>query len=193
MLPIKPGQQLKVRHSKRGTPVAGTLLESGGSDLTLTLENAMSLERGDEVVLELDQEQDAPYIFKARVKECGLGNTFTLELLGEASPMERRRYSRLPTNVRARYYIRSERPGETVCHQGEIRDISSGGALLTTQEPLTLERELMLMFELPMGRKEAFTTGIGGRVVREQHKGISEQYSYGVEFSRHLALSGLRD
>ena len=191
-MPIKPGQQLKLRHRERDTLLSGTLTGVGEKELTLALEDAFSLTPGDEMELELDQEQDAPYIFKARVKECGPGNICTLELLGEASPMERRRYPRLPTNFRVRYYIRPEQAGERQCLQGEIRDISSGGALLTTQEPLTLERELMLVLDLPMGRKEAFTTGIGGRVVREEHKGNSEQYSYGVEFSRHLALSGLR-
>ena len=192
MLPLKPGQQLKVRYIERGTTVAGTLEEVGESELTITLEEVMALEPGDEVVLEVDQGKDAPCLLQACLKGVGPGYTCTLRLLGEPSPLERRRYPRLPTNFRARYFLRQKRPGEPKCLQGEIRDISNGGALLVTEEFLTLERELMLVFDLPMGKRKTCTTGIGGRVVREQDRGIPEKHSYGIEFSRHLALSGLR-
>ena len=60
---------------------------------------------------------------------------------------------------------------------------------MTTEENLTLERALMLMFDLPMGNKEEFTTGIGGRIVRKHQMPTGREWSYGVEFNRRLALS----
>lgn len=194
MLPLKADQQLKVRHPGKEAFVPATLTGIREGELTLYLEDAAPFERGDELELEIPQEKDAPYPLSARVREVGTGSISTLKLMGKLSPMERRRYSRLPTNVRARYFLRPKQPGEPECLQGEIQDISRGGALLTTEEPLgeplTFEREIMFVFELPMGRKESFTTGIDGRVVWEQHKGIPEKHSYGAEFSRNLALSG---
>lgn len=63
------------------------------------------------------------------------------------------------------------------------------GALLAVKEPLDLEAELLLLFEVSFytpAAKRVMDTGIQGRVVREHSAGAenSNIYSYGVEFKK---------
>ena len=184
---LTPGQQLKLRH--RDKSITATLIYVEERNLTLSLGDEVSLERDDALELEVARDNTL-YTLQARLDGACAGKTCAVELLGEPSRRERRLSPRIPTNLKARFYKPLERSGEPACLQGEIRDISSGGALLTTEENLTLERALMLMFDLPMGNKEEFTTGIGGRIVRKHQMPTGREWSYGVEFNRRLALSG---
>ena len=184
---LTPGQQLKLRH--RDKSITATLIGIGERNLTLSLRDEVSLER--DAALELEVARDNTlYMFQARLDGVCTGKVCAVELLGEPSCRERRHSLRIPTNLKAHYYKLFERSGEPACLQGKIRTISSSGALLTTEEHLTLERELMLMFDLPMGNKEEFTTGIVGRIVRKHQAPTGRKWDYGVEFNRRLALSG---
>ena len=186
MLPLKPGQQLKLRHGDKS--VTATLIGIEESNLTLSLGDAISLERGAELELELACD-NALYILQARLEGTCTGKVCAVELLGEPSRRERRLSPRIPTNLKARYYKLFERSGEPHCLQGEILDISSGGAFLNTDELLQVGSELMLVFEIPM-HQEGDLTGIGGRVVRKQQLPAARECGYGLEFNRCLALSG---
>ena len=188
MLSLKTGQLLQLR--KGNICVTGTLMEIGGGELTLSLEGYMALMPGDEIELEVPQDKEAPYLLRGRLEEVGPGGACTLEVIGEAFLSERRQFYRIPTNFQVEYFLLTEEPGEPEHLQGKILDISSGGAFLSTGEPLELDCQLMLLLEISPGWKEEFTTGIGGKVVRE-HKGQPPfAYGYGVEFNRRLALSG---
>ena len=188
MLSLKPGQPLQLR--KGNICVTGTLVEIGETELTLSLEGDMDRMTADELELEIPQEKEAPCLLRGRVKRLCPGNICTLELIGESSLKERRQFQRIPTNFKAQYLLIPEREGKREHLEGEILDLSSGGALLTTEDPLAVDSELLLTFQIPLGKEEGFTTGLGGRVVREHSKLTSLAYGYGVEFNRRLAISG---
>ena len=188
MRSFKTGQPLQVR--KENTCVTGILREMGEGELTLTLGGDMALLPGDQLELEIPQEHDAPCLLRGRVNELGPGSTCTLELIGEPLYRERRQYRRIPTNLQAEYILLTERPGEPAHLQGKVLDLSSGGAFLTTGEPLELDCQLMLLLEIPLGEQEEFITGIGGKVIRKQQGQAPLAHGYGVEFLRRLALSG---
>ncbi len=83
-------------------------------------------------------------------------------LLGEASPSldsslppstmnnptDTRHSPRIPCDILMEYHIKGERPQE-----GRIVKLGTAGALLTTQEPVPLEAELVLHFRLPVSNR----------------------------------------
>ena len=183
---LTPGQQLKIRHGDKS--ITATLIEIGERNLTLSLGDEVSLER--DAALELEVALDNTiYMFQARLEGVCTGKICAVELLGESSNRERRLSPRIPTNLKARYYKLFERSQARQCLQGEILDISSGGAFLNTDELLQVGSELMLVFEIPM-HQEGDLTGIGGMVVRKQQMPAARECGYGLEFNRCLALSG---
>ncbi len=83
---------------------------------------------------------------------------------------DRRRSLRVPCDLPMEYQIKGERPQE-----GRIVKLGTAGALLTTQEPVPLEAELVLHFRLPVSNRPIRTAC----TVR-----WADEHSVGVEFSR---------
>ncbi len=190
MLHLKPGQRVKVRHIKQGITGAAVLVKAEKNELILELESGLALQWGDELELEVVQEQDALYVIDARVQETGPGNTYTLKAPGEPYRLQRRRYKRIPTRLQAQYFLHRQ---EKEYRQGMILDISRGGALLFVEQPLDLLSELMLFFEFFSGEEGvALTTEMKGKVIREHvsppGSAYSSAYSYGVEFDKPFTL-----
>ena len=61
---------------------------------------------------------------------------------------------------------------------GYIQNISSGGVLIETREPLSVGEQLTLSFMRPKSKDHV---KVGGKVVRTQAEGC------GVEFNTHIA------
>lgn len=188
MLQLKPGQRIKVWHKGRGASALGILIEMADSELTLSLEGSITPEQGDLLVLEIPQEEDALYILQASLKEIGPGDTYTMEVRGESYRRQRRQFPRIPTRMKAKFLRLSLRDDKREYLQGEILDISSGGALISAKEPLEVNSELMLMFEFRQGIKKGFNTSISSKVVRKHQSRVSDENNYGVEFKRRLAF-----
>ena len=179
-----------MRHIRQGTAGEAILLEGEKNELILELDSDLALQQGDELDLEIVQEEDALYIMDARVLDTRPGNTYVLKLLGEPSRLQRRRHKRIPTRLQAQYLLHSQ---NTQYRQGLILDISRGGALLFVEQPLQMLSELVLSFEFFTGEEgDALTTEMSGKVIREHRcppdSTYRSAYNYGVEFDKPFTL-----
>ncbi len=184
MLLFKPGQRVNVRHLMQGTFCTATLLEVSEQRLALELVNDMDLNPGDELKVDIAQQQDALYIIDVKVLNVG-EKTCALEIVGDPLRLQRRQSERIPTRLQAQYLLMDQ---EQEYQEGMIMDISIGGALLTVRKPLKLFSELMLYFEIFTGKSDALTTGMSGKIVREHGRPRDNKYSYGVVFDNPLNL-----
>ena len=85
-------------------------------------------------------------------------------------PGDTRRSPRIPCDIPVEYHIKGDPPQE-----GRIVKLGTAGALLTTQEPVPLEAELVLHFRLPVSNRPIRTAC----TVKS-----ADERSVGVEFSR---------
>ncbi len=88
-------------------------------------------------------------------------------------PGDTRSSPRIPCDIPVEYHIKGDPPQE-----GRIIKIGTAGALLTTQEPVPLEAELVLHFRLPVSNRPIRTAC----TVK-----WADERSVGVEFS-HLTF-----
>ena len=186
MLLIEPGQQVGVRHAQHTSVKKAVVQGVSAGELTLKLVDALELQPGDALQLEIAQPQDALYVVDARVTEVEAGDaTCTLVLRGVPRRLQRRQSRRIPARLQSQYILLEQDQEHNV---GLILDISRDGALLAVPEPLDLSCGLMLFFELFTGKDEQLTTGVRGKVIREHLSSRENLYSYGVVFDRPLEL-----
>jgi len=184
---LKPGKHVKVRHKQSGDTAEASISDVTERELTLLLSPDLTLYPGDEIELELYQWEDALYLCQAVVKK--VSENKVMVLLGKAGlrRLQRRKAERIPANVKAEYALLPKKdPGPF--QKGLIQNISRNGVLLSVEEPLEIRSRLYLMFEIPLPRGKAFTTGISGNVVREHRGPAQTEHSYGVEFDKPLAF-----
>ncbi len=174
-----------MQHVRQRTSGIAIIVEGSETDLTLELLSEMELSWGDELKLEIVQQQDALYIIDVCVRNTGPLMRCKLDVQGEPHRLQRRCSQRIPTRLQAQYILLEK---ETAYRQGLIMDISKNGALLYVEEPLDLFEKLMLFIEIFTGKGDALTTGLSGKIIREHAGKKSCVYSYGIEFDKSLTL-----
>ena len=186
-MPFQPGRRVTVKQYQSGSSAEAFILDVTEKEFALRLSAGLDLSPGDEIELELYQWEDALYLCQAVVKK--VSENKVMVLLGKAGlrRLQRRKAERIPANVKAEYALLPKKdPGPF--QKGLIQNISRNGVLLSVEEPLEIRSRLYLMFEIPLPRGKAFTTGISGNVVREHRGPAQTEHSYGVEFDKPLAF-----
>ena len=126
-----------------------------------------------------DKRSDKPNIsvVTARLFEIILDMPFKdrrilLKELEERHSQGRRKFARKP------YFMPVDFATPNRAFSGYIQNISSGGMLIETREPLSVGEELTMSFMRPKSRDYV---KVGGKVVRTQSDGC------GVQFNTHVA------
>lgn len=163
-------------------------MNSGGKELALSLSPYLQLFPGDEIELELRRWENAFCVLQGIVIEVNDNKIYILpEQAGLRRP-QRRKSERVPVELKAEYLLLPKNEFETY-REGLIQDISRHGALLTVEEPLALNHQIFLVFEVPTGKGRSYATGVSGKVVRTHRSAVEEEHSYGVEFDSPLTLN----
>lgn len=165
----------------------GTVLHVNGNSFALALPTGSFLEPGAELELEISRGDDALYLLNACVLREEAQGVYSMGETGEPRRLQRRRFRRITLSLRVQYLPREKGEGQKT-GQGFFQNISNGGALLRTEEPLPPGSEYWLVFDLPLGRDKTVTTRVGGRVVRQQPERDGSGYCSGIKFDWFLSL-----
>lgn len=188
---FKPGYQMKIRVLKSNATDEVTLVGFHTPEIIKVSLCRLKLKPGDQIELEVPRWGEALCIFRAKVLEVDANENPTLKLLGAPRLLQRRKSRRIPVCQEAEYILLTEGEAGHIFHYGLLLNISRDGALLAVKEPLTLGREIFLIFEVNLcvlPEEKAIPTGMGGRVVRKHLPAAkyAEEWShgYGLSFSK---------
>ena len=194
---LVPGCQVKIRDLKNKATDKATILEVRAPKTLLVSLCRLDLNSGDKIELEIPQRGRALCVFQAAVLENNgnrAGECHTLRLIGRPQLLQRRKSRRIAVYHRAEYILLSAKNAKQDFHEGLILNISRDGALLAAKEPLTINSELFLIFEINLDalpQEKIVPTGIGGKVVRRHDSLVGSvekwDYSYGVAFDKPFA------
>jgi len=188
MLQLMPGQQMNLKHTESRSCVPGMLTGIDDKKLTLLVSEAIKLQPGDELELEIPQAEDALYVLPCSYLESVTSRTCVIKPRGEANRRQRRSSNRIPTKLKAKYILLSGSSLKKGSAEGEILNISREGALVSVDKPLKINSDIMLTFEIRMGMVKAFTTSIVSKVVRNQDSRTPGKILYGVAFKRNFSF-----
>lgn len=194
---LKPGSRLNITDLNSNVAGEAEILDLCPGEHSLLLLTEMTFNPGDTVIIEAPRWEDGLYLFQAAVRRRDESNgAYELRLMGKPQLLQRRRAERIPANQPMEYVLLSEKKKDQDFHEGLILNISRTGALLAVKEPLRLDCQLFLIFELnvnrdPLPREKTIPTGIVGRVVREHPLKAAAcptwERCYGVEFEKPFA------
>ncbi len=156
------------------------------------------LNPGDKIELEIPQRGRGVCVSQALVMESGENSRYILKLIGKPQLLQRRRSRRITVHHKAEYVLLRTKKISRDFHEGLLLNISRDGALLASKEPLAINNELFLIFEVNLDtlpEDKVIPTGIGGKVVRKNDTLVRNAekwgYSYGVAFDKpFVALNG---
>jgi len=104
---------------------------------------------------------------------------------------QRRDSSRLEIKIVSEYIPLDENMSGITYKDGYILNISRSGALYTVDEPLELEEEIMILFNITLrvtSRDRVIPTVVRGKLVREHRlpkdSRLNLGYTYGLEFDQ---------
>jgi len=193
---LNPGDKIRIRDVKDGIIGDASVVRFEENELSAILFSEIELPLSGEAELEIPYEEDALYIYRAKVSAIDEEQQYSVQLIGEPQLLQRRRSQRIPTNHRAEYILSSKNNFGSEFHEGMILNISRTGALLAVKESLPLCDGLFIVFEInapTLPEQKVIPTGIKGKVIREhsRRKAVEWYYTYGVEFEKPFsALAG---
>jgi len=185
---LKHGKRVKLRHNESGITAEVTIVHADEKELSLHLSSGLKLSPGDEIELDVPGWESALYVFRASVIQVSGDKIYAL--LKGHHRLQRRQSQRIATRLEAQY-LQLPKVDQESFHSGLIQDISCGGALLSVEDPLQLHSRVFIVFEIALGRGNAFSTGISSKVVREHPSPGKSKHSYGIAFDRPLALASV--
>jgi c-di-GMP-binding flagellar brake protein YcgR len=148
------------------------------------------LKPGERVQIETAQKDDATYFSEATVVEIkrSKNHICVLQDIAKFRRVQHRRFARLPVNLEAKYAILPQQR----LYDGLIMNISSGGAIFATQNPLQVGCSLQLTFEIELDPGKKVSLDVEGEVVREfanfSENNFKWKYSYGIKFEISVSL-----
>ena len=171
-------------------PIYGHAVDFTDNIISVALEDDLQKiaeETGERVILEVikkEVKEESLYLAEAEVVKYIMDRTPICELLvlTDFKRLQRRNYVRIPVQIELEYYVKGRELGE----KGLIIDISGGGILLNTMDPLQVNSEINMRFSLKFP-EETTVVYISGMVVREDHAPRANAdpdfpYKYGVRF-----------
>ncbi len=182
--------QVRRIHIKTGGQTSKTIASVINSDGENTLsiladDLCCELALGEKVRFEVHQPGDALYLYEGKVSEAvkSKRTAYTLKDVCKVHRVERREFVRIPTIVDVHYSVLFSNRDAV---EGLIQNISGAGIFLAVKDPLTLNDELLLKFELDYEESSLPVRELG-QVVREDnaidpHGGERWPYRYGVAF-----------
>jgi len=155
----------------RDEPIYGFVVDYDDNVISVALEDDLQKiaeETGERVILEVikkEEKEESLYLAEAEVAKYIMDCIpCKLLVLTEFKRLQRRNYVRVPVQIELEYYVKGRELGE----KGLIKDISGGGVLINTIEPLQVNSEINMRFYLEFP-EEATVVHIPGMVVREDH------------------------
>lgn len=185
MLLLAPERIVKITPEKTKASRKASITRVEEKELTLTLESPLKLYPGEEVALEIPQEEDALYIIKGRVLKAPGEKELTLGELSEPTRIQRRKSQRIPSKLKVKYSFSLDKKYQNNYKKGICLNVSRQGVLLATREKLPLEYELILLLEVSLKGQEIYSIKVRGKLIREELNlpriTGKFKYGYGVE------------